>query len=175
MELLADKELIENVKRLMNTEEDNQIINNNDIVQQGGYVFGLIPAMGRLFAAAVKAIKDFFVALYPILFKFHLFKMGKKPKKDEEGNLELDPNTGEVQYESVPLFRPHIKPGEGNLWKYLKFCAKISLYMCIFALGGILVTVFGLIYLYSKLAKHFGKLGVRGDTSDEPTKKNGNN
>ena len=47
--------------------------------------------------------------------------------------------------------------------------------MCIFALGGILVTVFGLIYLYSKLAKHFGKLGVRGDTSDEPTKKNGNN
>lgn len=169
MELLADKELIENVKRLVNTEEENR-----NIVQQGGYVFGLIPAMGALFAAAVKAIKDFFVALYPILFKFNLFKLGKKPKKDTEGNLEYD-ETGAVVYENVPLFRPHIKPGEGNLWKYLKFCAKISLYMCFFALGGIIVTVFGLVYLYSKLAKHFGKLGKRGDTSDEPTKKNGNN
>ena len=173
MELLADKELIENVKRLVNNEEDRSI-NNKDIVQQGGYVFGLIPAMGRLFAAAVKAIGNMFVALYPILFKFHLFKLGKKPVKDDEGNVQIDEATGEVQYENVPLFRPHIKPGEGNLWKYLKFCAKVSLYMCIFALGGILVTVFGLIYLYSKLAKHFGKLGVRGDTSDEPTKKNGN-
>ena len=55
MELPADKELIENVKRLVNNEEDRSI-NNKDIVQQGGYVFGLIPAMGRLFAAAVKAI-----------------------------------------------------------------------------------------------------------------------
>ena len=42
MELLADKELIENVKRLVNNEEDRSI-NNKDIVQQGGYVFGLIP------------------------------------------------------------------------------------------------------------------------------------
>ena len=71
MELLADKELIENVKRLVNSEEDRGI-NNNDIVQQGGYVFGLIPAMGRLFAAAVKAIGNMFVALYPILFKWIL-------------------------------------------------------------------------------------------------------
>tara|TARA_B100000242_G_scaffold182831_1_gene131308 strand:- start:479 stop:1000 length:522 start_codon:yes stop_codon:yes gene_type:complete len=173
MELLADKELIENVKRLVNSEEDRGIDNNN-IVQQGGYVFGLIPAMGRLFAAAVKAIGRMFVALYPILFKFHLYKLGKKPVKDDEGNVKIDEATGEVQYENVPLLRPHIKPGEGNLWKYLKFCAKISIYLCIFALGGIIVTVFGIIYLYSKLAKHFGKLGVRGDTSDESNKKNGN-
>ena len=89
--------------------------------------------------------------------------------------LPLSDFSQRVVYENVPLFRPHIKSGEGNLWKYLKFCAKISIYLCIFALGGILVTVFGLLYLYSKLAKHFGKLGVRGDTSDEPTKKNGNN
>ena len=90
-----------------------------------------------------------------------------------EGNIEID-DAGEVVYEDIPLFRPHLKSGEGNFWIYLKFCAKISIYLCIFALGGILVTVFGLLYLYSKLAKHFGKLGVRGDTSDEPTKKNGN-
>ena len=113
MELLADKELIENVKRLVNNEEDRSI-NNKDIVQQGGYVFGLIPAMGRLFAAAVKASGNMFVALYPILFKFHLFKLGK-PVKDDEGNVQIDEATGEVQYENVPLFRPHIKPGEGNL------------------------------------------------------------
>ena len=56
-----------------------------------------------------------FVALYPILFKFHLFKLGKKPVKDDEGNVQIDEATGEVQYENVPLFRPHIKPGEGNL------------------------------------------------------------
>ena len=93
------------------------------------------------------------------------------PPENDEGNIEVDA-AGEIVYEDIPLFRPHLKQGQGNFWKYLKFCAKISLYLCIFALGGILVTVFGLLYLYSKLAKHFGKLGKRGDTSDEDPKKN---
>ena len=48
-----------------------------------------------------------FVALYPILFKFHLFKLGKKPVKDDEGNVQIDEATGEVQYENVH-FLDHI-------------------------------------------------------------------
>lgn len=170
MELLADQELINNVKRLVNNDDDSNI-NQNEIVQKGGYVFNLIAFMTQVFARAVEAIGKFLVASYPVLFKFHLYKLGKRPKKDDEGNIEVDA-AGEIVYEDIPLFRPHLKQGQGNFWKYLKFCAKISLYLCIFALGGILVTVFGLLYLYSKLAKHFGKLGKRGDTSDEDPKKN---
>ena len=56
----------------------------------------------------------------------------------------------------------------GNI---LSFAQNITLLMYIRS-RGILVTVFGLLYLYSKLAKHFGKLGKRGDTSDEDPKKN---
>ena len=85
MELLADKELIENVKRLVNNEEDRSI-NNKDIVQQGGYVFGLIPAMGRLFAAAVK--RKYVCGIISVLFKFHLFR--EKTVKDDEGNVQLN-------------------------------------------------------------------------------------
>ena len=170
MEILADKELIQNVKRLINRDNELQS-DNNEIVQSGGFVFNLIGYMAYVFAEASKAVGKLFVAAYPILFRFKLYKLGKRPKKDDEGNIEIDA-AGEVVYEDIPLFRPHLKSGEGNFWIYLKFCAKISLYMCFFALGGILVTVFGIIYLYSKLGKHFGKLGKRGDTSDEPTKKN---
>ena len=168
MELLADKELLLNVKKIVNNEKDS--LENK--IQTGGYVFNLIPFMTQAFARVVQFIGGIFIKLFPFLFKFNLFKLGRRPKKDDEGNVKKD-ETGKVVYEDVPLFRPHLKPGEGNFWRYLKFCAKVSIYLCIFALGGILVTVFGLIYLYSKLAKHFGKLGKRGDLSDnKPEKKN---
>lgn len=164
MELLADKELLDDVRKLINKNNETQEL------QSGGYVFSLIPSMTEAFAKVTEAIGKFFVAAYPVLFKFNLFKLGKRPQKDENGKIQKD-DAGKIIYEDVALFRPHLKNGEGNFWRYLKFCAKISMYLCIFALGGILVTVFGLIYLYTKLAKHFNKLGKRGDTSDEPPKK----
>ena len=64
--------------------DNNSNINQNEIVQKGGYVFNLIAFMTQVFARAVEAIGKFLVASYPVLFKFHLFKLGKRPKKDDE-------------------------------------------------------------------------------------------
>ena len=63
---LIDKELIENVKRLMNTEEDNQIINNNDSSTRW-YVFGLFPV--DVFRGSRKSNKRFFCSIISRLFK----------------------------------------------------------------------------------------------------------
>lgn len=163
MELLADKELIDNVKKLVNNNQSTENVEEN--VQSGGFVFNLIFYMTKIFGAVLKFLKKILISLYPILFRFKLFKLGKRPVKNEDGSVKTD-DAGQVEYENVPLFRPHIKPGEGNLWKYLKICIKVSFYLCIFALGGIFVTVFGMIYLYSKLGKHFGKLGKKDDTQN---------
>jgi hypothetical protein len=56
--------------------------------------------------------------------------------------------------------RIHTKDGEGYIWKYIYICLKASMYLCIFALGGFWITIFGIGYLYSKLSGHLGTLGT---------------
>ena len=41
----------------------------------------------------------------------------------------------------------------GGFWKYIFFCIKSSLYLVIFAFGGPIVTLIGMIYLYINVAK----------------------
>ena len=41
----------------------------------------------------------------------------------------------------------------GGFWKYIFFCIKSSLYLVIFAFGGPIVTLIGMIYLYVNIAK----------------------
>ena len=151
MELLADKQLLEDVKKLVNNNNEDNIGNK---VQTGGYVFDLIPRMAGAFMAAVEFIGKFFIKAFQILFKFNIFKVGRT--KDGK----------EYAYVS-----PHLKTNEGQFWRYIKVCLKASLFLCIFALGGVIVTVFGIVYLYTRLFKHFNKLHKKGDFSDEPPKK----
>ena len=158
MELLADKELLEDVKKLVNIVEptnDGEVSDNT--IQTGGYVFDLIPSMTSVFAEAAEFIGKFFVKSGRVLFKFNIWKVSR----DKDGN--------EYAYPS-----PHLKANEGQLWRYLRICVKASLFLCIFALGGVIVTVFGVLYLYTRLFKHFGKLNKKGDLSDEPVKKEEN-
>ena len=61
--------------------------------------------------------------------------------RDEKGNLTL----------------PYTDVNTGIFWKFLYVTLKIGLYLVIFALGGIGVTVFGMGYLYTKLFKEFTK------------------
>lgn len=58
-----------------------------------------------------------------------------------------------------PWIHINTRDGEGYLWKYIYICLKASLYLCIFALGGFWITIFGIGYLYSKLSGHLGSLG----------------
>ena len=154
MELLADKELLEDVKKLINIVEPDKSQEYSHTIQSGGYVFNLIPAMTGVFAAAVEYIGKFFVKSARVLFKFNIWKVSR----DKDGN--------EFAYLS-----PHLKANEGQLWRYIRICVKASLFLCIFALGGVIVTVFGVLYLYTKLFKHFSKLNKKDDLSDEPNKK----
>jgi hypothetical protein len=155
MELLADKELLEDVKKLINVvDPEKPPEDSENIIQSGGYVFNLIPAMTRIFAEVAEYIGKFLVKSGKVLFKFNIWKVAR----DKDGN--------EFAYPS-----PHLKANEGQLWRYIRICVKASLFLCIFALGGVIVTVFGVLYLYTKLFKHFGKLNKKGDLSDEPNKK----
>jgi hypothetical protein len=151
MELLADKELLEDVKKLVNNNKEN---NNGNNGQTGGYVFDLIPSMAGAFMGAVEFIGKFFVKAFPILFKFNIFKVARR----KDGTKYAYPS-------------PHLKTNEGQFWRYLRICVRASLFLCIFALGGVIVTVFGIVYLYTRLFKHFNKLNKKGDFSDEAPKK----
>jgi hypothetical protein len=51
----------------------------------------------------------------------------------------------------------------GGLWYYLKWCIKTVIYIIIFCLGGPVVILVGVAYLYSQL---FTKLGERTDGLD---------
>jgi hypothetical protein len=71
-----------------------------------------------------------------------------------------------------PWININTRDGEGYLWKYIYICLKASLYLCIFALGGFWITIFGIGYLYSKLSGHLGSLGSvesADAASPEPT------
>ena len=99
-------------------------------------------------------IGKFFVKAGRTLFKFNMWKVAR----DKDGN--------EYAYPSL-----HLKANEGQFWRYIRICVKASLFLCIFALGGVIVTVFGVLYLYTRLFKHFNKLNKNEDLSDEKVKK----
>lgn len=45
----------------------------------------------------------------------------------------------------------NLPEGKGLFWKYLWWCGKVSLYLSIFMLGGMGITMIGIIYVYRKL------------------------
>ena len=87
MELLADKQLLEDVKKLVNNNNNNED-NIDNKVQTGGYVFDLIPRMAGAFMAAVEFIGKFFIKAFPILFKFNIFKVGRTKDGKEYAYVE---------------------------------------------------------------------------------------
>lgn len=140
---------------LLATEILNEIHKNSDKIdynQSGGFVFSLIASAVEVIKDVVKAIGRGIWALGPWLVKGHIWVQTGEVKRDKEGQPRRDPD-GKLLYKTK--FSPGTPDGEGNLWKYLWFCIKTSLYLVIFALGGFWVTLGGIVYLYSKIAQTY--------------------
>ena len=99
MELLANKELLDEVKNLVNNgESDNELTDTQNIgIQSGGYVFDLIPSMTGVFTVAAEFIGNFLVKSFKLFFKINLLKVGRR----KDGT--------EYAYPS-----PHLKGNEGQ-------------------------------------------------------------
>jgi hypothetical protein len=98
--------------------------NNNNIIIQSGGVTGLIPIIAQTIGTTVLLI---FVNLWAAIKHFFTWK--------RNGYFN-------------PFFWQY-----GGFWKYIFFCIKSSLYLVIFAFGGPIVTIIGMIYLYINVAK----------------------
>lgn len=140
---------------LIATEILNEIKKNSDKIdynQTGGFVFSLIASAVDVFKEVTKAIAKGLWAFTPWLIKAKLYVKTNEPEVDENGQPKRDA-FGKIIYKKK--FSPSTPEGEGNLWKYLWFCIKTSLYLVIFALGGFWVTLGGVIYLYTKIAQTY--------------------
>ena len=150
---------------LLATEILNEIKKNSDKIdynQRGGFVFSLIAYALDVFKDVAKGIAKGLYALGPWLVNGHIFIKTDEVKKDEDGHPLRDAK-GELIYKK--RFSPGVPEGEGNLWKYLWFCIKTSLYLVIFALGGFWVTILAIVFIYTKLAGKFKKMRY-GDVDD---------
>ena len=140
---------------LLATEILNEIHKNSDKIdynQSGGFVFSLIASAVEVIKDVVKAIGKGIWAIGPWLVKGHIWVQTGEVKRDKEGQPRRDAY-GKLIYKTK--FSPGTPEGEGNLWKYLWFCLKTSLYLVIFALGGFWVTLGGVVYLYTKIAQTY--------------------
>lgn len=100
--------------------------------QSGGFVdilfFLLTP-----FIVIINFIFEFIINLKDVLFSEYLI-----PVRRENGDIML----------GAP-------EGQGYFWKYLWWCIKTSLYLVVFALGGIGVSLVGVLMVYKKLFSKF--------------------
>jgi hypothetical protein len=117
------------------TQEDITYENTNKRIryeQSGGFVdilfFLLTP-----FIAIISFIFNFVITLKDMLFSEYLI-----PIKKENGDIKF----GSPE-------------GQGYFWSYLWWCIKTSLYLVIFALGGIGFSLVGVLMVYKKLFSKF--------------------
>jgi len=146
-------DIVNTINEIQETAKKFNIINENNKnsrpIQSGGFVFGLIASIGDLFIMVVRAIVKGFSLIGRLLFKPSI-KIRSKEEAAEIKNPILR------FFSRVP--RPYTKEGEGYLWKYLWFCIKVSFFLVMFALGGVIITIFGLVYIYRKLYKDYTRI-----------------
>ena len=121
----------------------------NKPIQKGGFVFPLIASITEVMMKAVVSIGGFFFNIKEWLFNIQTRK------------TYIDTETGQEKSK----FSLGWVEGEGNVWKFLWFCVKTSLYLVIFALGGFWFTLLGIVYVYSKLVGKFSEM--QGSGSNE--------
>jgi len=146
-------DIVNTINEIQETAKKFNIINENNKnsrpIQSGGFVFGLIASIGDLFIMVVRAIVKGLFLIGRLLFKPSI-KIRSKEEAAEIKNPILR------FFSRVP--RPYTKEGEGYLWKYLWFCIKVSFFLVMFALGGVIITIFGLVYIYRKLYKDYTRI-----------------
>jgi len=138
-DIVLTTEVINEFNNLMKKAE-----NQGRPVQKGGFVFSLIASITEVMGKVVSTLSGAFWGIRLWLFNINF------GKRDEE--------TGSFKLVSLP-------EGEGNVWRFLLFCIKTSLYLIIFALGGFWFTIAGIVFVYSKLGKKFTEMKSGGSSA----------
>ena len=128
------EDTIESIANVSNiVDMSNQLTSNRRPIQKGGMVFDLLFYIALPFKFIAELILKILGKIAPTLFGFYI--------RDEKGSLTL----------------PYTDTNNGLFWKFLYVTLKIGLYLVVFAVGGLGVTVFGMGYLYTKLFSQFTK------------------
>lgn len=123
-------ETLVNVSNILDLQNKLHTTSNKPI-QQGGFVFGLLGAIFNVFKLVLKLLITLIIFLMKKFFMFYI--------RDKDGKLTW----------------PYATYKDGLFWKFLGICLKVGFYLVVFALGGISVTIYGLIYLYTRLISEF--------------------
>ena len=99
-------------------------------VQSGGFI-AIIAIIGEFLLKIVIYIIKLIIMLFKALFMIRWHNNSKLPSLDN---------------------------GEGMFYKYAWVAAKCGIYLVIFAFGGPLITMIGIIFLYKKLFSKFNEL-----------------
>lgn len=141
----------------------NKIHKLKKVKVQNGGVFSLIAYIGMLFGQVVGLIIRILQSVMYLLFLPKNIKMGKVPDKKqepEEYEKYLKSNILKQWWiEYIPTF-------EGaNFLKFIWFSIKSGVYISIGFLGGILVSLVGIIYMYANLIKEFFSMRPQTDNN----------
>ena len=108
------------------------------ISQKGGFMM-IIPKIGEILGIVVLAIMNGMYNLFNALFMIRTT-------------------------DSIPYL--YMETGEGLVYKYIWFSAKCGFYLVVFAFGGPLIAVIGIILLYKNLFSKFKDLKKEESESD---------
>jgi hypothetical protein len=120
---------------------------NHKYVQSGGLFLMAVMKIGEVLLIIVMAVLTFIKNIFKALFM--------------------------IRWDSNSIFPPTIESGEGMFYKYLWFSIKCGFYLVVFAFGGPLLALVGIIFLYKNLFSKLSELkkeegeGEGGDGKEE--------
>ena len=147
---------IVNIYNKLKTISNN--IKNNDTKrdkynQSGGSgIFVLLNPIFSVFTGVARGVVAVTIGLVPTLFTPPNIS---REVINEDGSVET--------HKALPYYTKD-QAGLGLLWKYLWWCLKTTLYIIIFAFGGIGITIVAIFYMYMKLFTKFGQINNRTAT-----------
>jgi hypothetical protein len=140
----------------------NKINKLKKVKVQSGGVFSLISAIGGVYGYVVGLVIRIIKAVMYFLFIPKDIKWGKVPDDRNEYKEYLKSNIFQQFYiKYIPKFEAPTQ--YANFWKFIWFSLKSGVYISIGFLGGIIVSLVGIIYMYANLIKEFFSMTPQTD------------
>ena len=117
MELLADKELIDNVKKLVNNNQSTENVETN--VQSGGFVFNLIFYMTKIFDSDPATLRKMAQNLHNMR---EVFKNGVTDLINDLHEEDLD----DIDTAFIRTLRDHYIFWEDKIMEFIKNAQKVK-------------------------------------------------
>jgi hypothetical protein len=120
----------------------NKLTVSKQYVQSGGFMM-IIAKIGEFLLVIVMAVINFFIAMFKTLFMIRF---------DDQSPLTLFLT---------------IDSGEGMFFKYIWFSIKCGFYLVVFAFGGPLLALLGIVFLYKNLFSKLSELKEEEEDKDK--------